>query len=311
MREAVGEGKPFFAMVNFIDPHRPFTGHIADIPAAPLGPDDIEPFGFLGLDTPAVREEVAGYYNCVGRFDVGLGLLLEELRQAGQSENTLVLVVGDQGPPFARSTTTCYEVGLRIPFIVSWPGRVQAGMVREELISTVDILPTVCAAAGVATPSGLPGKSLLGLARGKSVPWREAVGAEFTAHAPAHYFPRRSMRDGRYHLIVNLLTDRPNPVTSVDGGSEWAASQDASLDGSAIRKVYDRYHEPPAVELYDLQSDPYEFNNLAGQEQYKDIEERLMGQLRQWQRQTDDPLADAANLAALTAYYDGLPRRRK
>ena len=96
-------------------------------------------------------------------------MLLERLAKSGKSENTLVIYIGDHGAQFSRGKATCYEGGLRIPFIVRWPGTVRAGLVRENLVSTIDILPTILDAVGVDNMRSLPGMSLLPLARGEDV----------------------------------------------------------------------------------------------------------------------------------------------
>ena len=289
---------PFFLMVNYFDPHRPLVDQVEGIPERPLTPEEAKPFDFLGLDTPKVRQEVAGYYNCAARVDAGVGLLLDALEKSGHADDTLVIFIGDHGPPFTRGKTTCYEAGLRIPFIVRWPGRAQAGHVSRALVSTVDILPTAMAAAGLDAPPGLAGRSLAPLLQGAAVYWRDTLCAEYNTHHAGGYYPRRSIRDERYKLIVNLLPDRPNPILGVDGCAAWPASRDDRLEGTPIRAVYDRHQRPPAEELYDLQADPVEFHNLAGKPEYAAVQEKLRAALQAWREETSDPLLDPEKLAA-------------
>ncbi len=298
---------PFFLMVNYFDPHRPYddTGQIRGIPESPLGPDDVRPFPFLGLDTSRVRQETAAYYNAVRRVDAGVGLLLERLEQAGGVGNTLVLFLGDHGPPFTRAKTTCYEAGLRVPFLLRWPGHGEPGTTSDTLVSTVDILPTLLAAAGIEPPE-TAGQSLLPWLTAGPPAGREVLCAEHTAHGPANYFPRRSIRGQRYKLILNLLAGRPNPVKGVDGCAAWQASRNPALEGSEIRGVYDTYHAPPAVELYDLEEDPNEFHNLAGRPEVAEVQARLLSQLEAWRRETNDPLLAPETLDALTKKHDAM-----
>jgi N-sulfoglucosamine sulfohydrolase len=98
----------------------------------------------------------------------GTGLLLEQLEQAGKADDTLVIYIGDHGAQFSRGKATCYEGGLRIPMIVRWPGQVKSGVVRDELVSTIDILPTVIQAISLPARTSLPGQSLLPLTADKS-----------------------------------------------------------------------------------------------------------------------------------------------
>jgi len=296
--------EPFFLMVNYMDPHRPLVNQSAGVPETPFGPDDVEPFPFLGLDTPKVREEVAGYYNCAARADVGVGLLLAELAKTGHADDTLVVFLGDNGPPFTRGKTTCYEAGLRTPLLVRWPGRAAGGLVRQELVSTVDLLPTFLAAAGLEPLEGLAGESLSGLLAGEKGRWRETLCCEYSAHHPGGWFPRRSIRDSRYKLILNLLDTRPNPIKGVDGCAAWKASQAPELEGTPVREVFDRHGAPPPVELYDLHTDPVEFHNLAGKAEYREVEERLGARLQAWREETKDPLLDPEEVASLTRKCD-------
>ncbi len=297
---------PFFLMVNYFDPHRPYVNQDKGLPAEPVTGEEAKPFSFLGLDTPKIRKEVAGYYNSISRADTGLGMLLRELAAAGKAENTVVIFLGDHGPPFTRGKTTCYEAGLHIPLIVRWPGRAKASHVTDALVSTVDLLPTVLAAAGLPAPKSTAGKSLAELLEGKTPNWRGTLCAEFNSHGVKSYFPRRSIRDDRYKLILNLLQDRPNPSKGVDGCAAWKAAQDPVYDGTPVRVLYDHYDNPRRVELYDLQEDPDEFKNLAGDTAYADIEKRLLGQLQAWREETSDPLLDADTLAKLTDLHDKL-----
>ena len=110
----------------------------------------------------------------------------------------------------------------------------------------------------------------------------------------------RSVRDGRYKLIENLLTDRPNPARGVDGCAAWAASQKSEYDGTDVRRAYDTYRRPPSLELYDLEQDPHEFHNLAEVPEYKGTLQRLKARLDAWRAATDDPLLAPEALAELT-----------
>ncbi len=296
--------QPFFLMVNFVDPHRPFHPQVEGLPKQPHTAELTTPFGFLGLDTPKVRAEVAGYYNGAERVDHGVGLVRAALRQAGHADDTVVIFVGDHGPPFTRGKTTCNEAALRIPYLVSWPDNQRAGRVCESLVSTVDILPTCCAAAGLPAPDGLAGRSLAPLLQGDSSGWRDCLGGEYNAHGPLNWFPRRALTDGRYKLIQNLLRDRPNPVLGVDGCVAWAASREPQFDGTPVRDVYDRHRRPPAEEFFDLGNDPYEFVDLSDSPAHASALSRLRDSLGRWRQQTADPLLDPDELLRQTAAHD-------
>jgi len=301
-----GDG-PSFLMVNYMDPHRPLIDQIEGIPEKPLTPDEVEPFPFLGIDTPKVRQEVAAYHNCNTRADVGVGMLLEKLEAAGLAENTLVIFIGDHGPPFTRGKTSCYESGVHIPFIVRWPGRIREGERFDALTSTVDILPTVCEAAGIEKPEGLAGHSILPHASTFTTYLqrvRETLATEYCSHHEGGFFPRRAIRDRRYKLIHNLLPERGNPIKNVDGCAAFKESQAPQFDGTHARRAMETHANPPEFELYDLQADPVEFHNLADSPKHQGALRRMQGELMAWRKETDDPLLDEEKLAALVRWHD-------
>ena len=290
-------GEPFFLMVNYFAPHRPYNEKRRQgkgVPRDPYDADDVEPFPFLGVDSPKLRQNVAGYYNCMARLDTGVGMLMERLKQEGLAEDTLVLFVGDHGPPFSRAKTTCYEAGLRVPFIVRWPGHTGEGLDRNELVSTVDMLPTFVEAAGLHPLGHVAGRSMCELFGGTSADWREYLPGEYNSHTPCHFYPRRAIRDDRYKLIVNLMSGQQNPVSGP--GIAARVARQKRYDGTRIREVYDRFMNPPRVELYDLEEDPHEFENLAGRPEYAQVEQRLKKALADWRRETDDPYLDAERM---------------
>jgi N-sulfoglucosamine sulfohydrolase len=275
------------------------------------------------LDSPALREKIAGYYTNLKRFDIGVGWLLEALEASGKGQDTLVLLTSDQGPPFARSKTTVYEAGLRVPLLARWPGQLPSGKVVEGLVTLVDLFPTL---EEVATPSPasisgegeagqvraengspiLAGRSLLPLVTETGAEWRRYLFAEFTSHGVQTYYPRRSVRDERYKLILNLLAPRGNPARSMDGNDSWQVSRDSRYEGTPVREAFDRYANPPRIELYDLAQDPNEFVNLAESSEMAGIRQRLMDALKRWREETRDPLLSDSYLAKLTAHHDRL-----
>ena len=299
--------RPFFLMANFGDAHKVgsrYPVQVMGLPEHPVGPDDIRMFPEHGeIDTPEVREEVAGYYNAVQRVDVGVGLLLDVLEKTGKAENTLVIFIGDHGPPISRGKTTTYEFGLKIPFLVRWPGRARPGVRQQALISTVDILPTCLTAALGATPRPMAGRSLAPLLGGETDGWRQTLCAEWTTHGPG-FTPQRCIRDERYKLILNLRLDQPKPGLGVDGSKVRNAIQDPKWAGTEAKGVFDLLEHPVPVELYDLEKDPIEYHNLADDPAYQGVKDRLMQQLQAWREETHDPLLDPAYFEAIKQHHD-------
>jgi len=290
------QDSPFFMMFNAIDPHRPFSDQLSGIPEKPLTADDVSAMPFLGIDNEALRKDTAAYHNSVTRADYALGALVAALRKIGKYENTLIIAIGDNGPPFTRGKTTCYEAGLRTPFIAAWGQNLPRGCVRNELVSTVDILPTILDAAGVELPADLPGRSLIPLIK-DNIPWRQYLCGEYTTHSRNAYFPRRAVRDKRYKLIRNYR-DTGNPLSGVDGCPAYNMVMRSDDVPEHIKDAYKTYKSPPQYEFYDLDADPYEFRNLIAVAGYQSHIERLNNALQQWQKDTSDDNPD---------YEDHLP----
>ena len=295
---------PFFLMVNYFDPHVQLIPQVEGIPATPYTPEQVQAFPFQRVDTPTERERIANYYSCVERLDAGIGMLLETLTKAGKAANTLVIFLGDHGPPFVRAKTSCYEAGLKVPFLVRWPDQ-PAGKF-SGLVNANDIVPTVLEAAQIPVPANLPGSSLRSVINTEPFVERPYLFGEFTAHAPSLFYPVRSVRDERYKLIVNYLSDQPFPATGVDGDPAWKEAQQEKFADTPVEEVFDRYLHRPRLELYDLHNDPQEFINLAEEPTQQAVVRRLQQALTQWQQQTDDPLLDSAAFARLVRVHQDI-----
>jgi N-sulfoglucosamine sulfohydrolase len=257
-------GQPFFSYVNYFDPHGPYTPDVRQVeglPETPMDPEKVTPLPLRAPRPEAYRRITAVIYDCIARVDVGTGMLLDELAAAGCADNTLVIFIGDNGAVVYRGKCTSYEPGVQVPLLVRWPGRVQAAQVRDELVSAVDLMPTILKAAGVTIPEGLAGRPLQPLFEpAPAKAWREYLFTEGNFHTANMYRPQRTVRDDRFKLLLNL---------------QPSSDQDA-------------------VELFDLRDDPGETKNLAAVAAYSDQRERLEAALQQWREQTGDPLLDAA-----------------
>lgn len=300
MAELAGEflqragDKPFFLYVNYFDPHRPYdaeANQCKGLPEKPYSASDVVPFGFLG--DAASLSEVVAYYNCVNRMDAGLGMLFDQLKKAGKYDNTLIVFLSDNGPDFTRAKTTCYEAGLQVPFVVKWPGTSVAGLQCDDFVSEVDIVPTILDAVGAACPL-VAGRSLRSVLQGDTPKdWRKDLFAEYTSHAEIHFYPRRSIRAGNLKLIHNLDAVRKNPV------NRRGIDRLAGLKDESLRTAFETALHPPEWELYNLDKDPYEWVNLAGNPEYAAALNKLRDMLQGWQKKTVDPLLDPAELQRL------------
>lgn len=294
MEEFLGQAgdKPIFLNMSYTDPHRPFMTQHAGSPAKPMKESEGKLLPFMkGLErVEGLLQDVVGYYNGIRRVDDCVGAALDTLKKHGRLENTVIVVIGDHGAPFARGKVTCYNPGMRIPFIVKWPDVAKAGSSSKALVSTLDLLPTFLEVAGAEVPSNLPGKPLKKAVANPEARVREYMFGEFGAHLPADYYPRRTVRSERYQLIENLESPKPNPTPGVEGYIEREAVKVEGLVDNPALEAVKEYVAPPKFELYDLQEDPENYHNLADKPELKDIQDELKAELDKWRKETDDPL---------------------
>ena len=308
--------QPFFMWVGLQDPHRWLVGggfpdQVLGSPIKLVNPQKITPFEFLGVDSSELRHDVASYLNSVKRMDEGVGKILNAVRELSHSQdrNTIVIFLSDHGPPYDRAKTTNYEAGLRIPLIFSSTNIDLIPGFRNELVSTVDIFPTILELAGIDSSTDLPGHSLVPLLQNnKPVEWRTHIYAEFNAHG-ALFVPGRSIRGDQFKLIMNLIPNTPSrepPSSPKTARGDQLPSVAAMSQGSGspeIRKVYERFYSPPKFELYDLTADPNEFINLAYDPSFQDEVTILSRRLEKFRMTIRDPLLEPDILNGLPQAY--------
>ena len=278
-------GKPFFLQLCSTDPHRPLTTQ---------GPERHDP-AKLKLpahypDTPLVRKDFAAYYDEIAHFDGFFGEVMAELDRRGLSENTLVAFMGDNGCSQFRGKGTLYEFGIHVPLIVRWPGTVKPGASNSALVSGEDLAPTFLEAAGLPVPREMTGKSFLKLLRGESFEGRMFVFAERGAHGSslpgtsAGFDLARVVVGKTHKLIYNALGELPYAPVDFGGEPFWkeiVRMHEEKKLASDLAPLYFAPHRP-MFELFDLQSDPSELKNLAGQPGSAAIEKQLKAALQEW-----------------------------
>ncbi|HOF40230.1 MAG TPA: sulfatase [Candidatus Hydrogenedentes bacterium] len=278
-------GKPFFLYFCTVQPHRPFPREGAD----PVAPEEVVVPPFLP-DTPECREELAQYYGSVQTADAGLLRLLDILEDTGRSKDTLVIYVSDNGIAFPGAKTTLYEPGINIPCVVRDPFAGTTGISTDAMITWADIAPTILDFAGVdAGEKQMHGRSFLPVLRGEPASGWDEIYASHTFHEVTMYYPMRAVRERRYKLIWNIAHGLAYPFASdLYQSATWQAVLRRGDAYYGKRKVSAYVHRP-AFELYDLETDPDEVNNLAGDPAHAETLERLKRKLRAFQERTDDP----------------------
>ncbi|MCD0460913.1 sulfatase family protein [Roseiconus lacunae] len=277
---------PFCLLACSNEPHSPWNK--GDSSRYPV--DEIKLPPYL-VDTPVVRENFARYLAEITYFDNQVGQILERLEHHGLTENTVVMVVSEQGNSFPFAKWTCYSSGLQSAMVVRWPGKIQAGSTSDAMVEYVDITPTFIEAAGLPAQENLDGKSFLPVLRGEAKRHKTHSYGLMTTRgiiAGSDLFAIRTVRDDRYRLIWNLNHDATftNACTEADyfrSMQRFANSGDANA-----KELVDRYMHRPEYELFDCQADPLEMNNLAQDPAYAEHVERLKSTLLAWMEEQGD-----------------------
>ncbi len=247
-------------------------------------------------DHPVVREEWARYLNTTSLMDVHVGRILRQLEDEGTLEDTVILFFADNGRLEARGIHWCYDSGLHVPMIIRWPAnfpappQIRPGAVNEEVVSILDVTATTLRIAGIDLPGGMHSRNLLG--QDADPPRTYAFSArDRVDETQAHV---RSVRDKRYRYIRNSPPHAN--VSSLNRYKEKCflvmpllrqLHADGKLSGPPLALMADR---APEEELYDIEADPYEIENLAGSDQpeHRLALARLRAALDTWIIETGD-----------------------
>ena len=267
LRDPARGEQPFALCVGFVAPHFPFIvpepyfsmyypehadlpgdppGHIQDLPAAALRLRQM--FGFDGYTDDEVRRARAAYYGLITYLDEKIGRLLDALAEHGLAENTVVIHTSDHGESLGEHglwrKMNFYEQAARVPLQISWPGNIRGGQRFPGAVSTVDVTATILDIAGVEAESVSllrpDGDSVLPLMRGTTTTWKDEAFTEHLAHGTDR--ARAMIRQGAWKLCYS-------------------------------------HGDPPENELYDLESDPGEFTNLAGLPDHQQVQARLVSRV--------------------------------
>jgi N-sulfoglucosamine sulfohydrolase len=305
----VGE-RPFAALVNLKDPHRPFdedrfVDQVDGPPPSAHDPEEVWVPGCL-WDTPETRRELADYHGALQRLDETVGRVLRLLDESGRAPDTLVVFTSDNGMPFPYAKATLYEAGINLPFVVRWPGVVAAGGRSQALVSLLDVLPTALELFGL-PPGELNGHSLLPLLRGEVESVREEWFAMHTSQKIGEDYPSRSLRAGDVKYIRNLAPEATFKITGFKSSRTWQSwleLVDSDDPPPGLAAHMDRLLHRPAEELYDLASDPFERTNLLGTPAREERHADDLARMRATLAEQMQAFGDEAGLAAVAASTD-------
>ena len=239
-------------------------------------------------DTPEVRQDWAQYYDNIATMDAWAGRMLTELEEAGLANDTIVFFYGDHGPGMPRCKRWPYNSGLQVPLIVSIPPKFahlapndyKAGGKSDRLVSFVDLAPTLMSLVGVNPPAWMQGHAFLGPHAAEPQPYVYG----FRGRMDERYDMVRTVRDRRYVYIRNYMPHLiygqhvaymfETPTTQV-----WKRLFD---QGKLTPAQSHFWQKKPPEELYDLENDPDEVNNLAGSPAHREILERMRKAEQEW-----------------------------
>lgn len=291
------KGAPFCFWFGAQEPHRDYEKGYGLKSGKKL--EDVVVPPFLP-DTPEVRSDLLDYLTEIEWFDRHLERILKTLEEAGELDDTLVIVTGDNGMSFPRAKANCYEYGIHVPLAIGWPRRAKGGREVETLVGFVDLTATILEAAGV-RQEGLVGRSVLGVVTGEDSAPRDRVFAGRERHSSSRHenlgYPIRAIRTPGYLYVRNFAPDRwPAGDPRTEGGRPHGAYHD--IDGcptleAMVARQDDLFRlavaRRPAEELFDVKADPACLRNLAADPAHAEARARLWAELEKELKATGDP----------------------
>jgi len=310
------KNQPFCFWLGSHFPHRPYVA--GDGEKHGMDPSKVAVPPYLP-DNAAVRRDICDYFQAVQNFDQQAGEAIAALEKAGELDNTLIVMTGDNGWPFPRCKATCYATGTHQPLVVRWGARVKGGRTVDDFVSLADLAPTFLEAAGLVPPPDMTAHSFLNvLLSGKSgrvEPSRDHVLTGMERHAmdartdgDLHGvgYPMRTILTADFQYIRNFHATRwpagdppPGVVPGFDALARNTRAGYADVDAGLAkawlvthpddRAFPQAFAKRPDRELYDLRKDPYELHNLAADPAHAATAEALDARLMAELKATADP----------------------
>ena len=295
-------GQPFFGQVNL------FRTHQSQYGLRKVGAKDSQPAPFVHdpakihlpaymPDTPAAREIWAEYHDRISEMDAHFGALLKRLDDDGLAEDTIVFFFGDNGHGVPSGKVWLWDQGPHVPLMVRIPKKWvhlatgKPGTVTDRLVSFLDFAPTALTLAGVNTPAWMQGSPFLGTQPG---PARQYVHAARDFHDSADFDTSRMVRDSRFHYIRNFMPQQGWDAILYSWEQapyyleQWRQLALAGQLKADTRAACFFRRTKPVEELYDMEKDPSQFQNLAGTPDHQKDLERMRGECERWMVENRD-----------------------
>ncbi len=320
--EKLEKDQPFAYWFGPTNVHRKWTKG-SGLKLWDINPDDLKGKmpAFLP-DVHDVREDLADYLGEIAAFDAGLGIMIEELKKAGEYENTIIVVSGDHGPPgFPHGKCNLYDFGTQVCLTIAGPG-VKGGRVVNDFVCLPDLAPTFLEAGDVKVPEVMSARSLWNVLKSDKEGWvdpkRDAniTGRERHVHMAreGHLpYPQRAIRTKDFQFVINFRPDRyplgdpyklgeaDEPTFQVMERSTFVTLPDedagptkawivSNRKDPKVKFYYDHaYGKRPREELYDINKDPDQMKNVAGDPEYAAVVKKLRNRLMNYLKDNGDP----------------------
>lgn len=278
------KGKSFFSIFNFFITHESQLFDRNDSLLVPENDVSVPP---IYPDTKTVRHDMAQLFTNIERMDQQVGELMAMLKEDGLYDNTIIFFYSDHGGALPWMKREILERGTHVPFIVRFPGAKDAGTIKDDLINGVDFAPTVLSLAGVTIPAYIQGQAFLGSQKAKKS--RKYVYAA-RDRMDERYDRVRMVRDKQFRYLYNYMPEKPyyqdiSYRLQIPMMKELLQlKEEGKLDSTQMSW----FGTKPVEELYDVENDPYELHNLAGDPKYKSKLMELRTAFQNWTKKVGD-----------------------
>lgn len=278
LKSAEKSDQPYYCVVNIADPHKPFfndpqskeKGFDKFKPSKIYTYNDVKVPEFLP-ETPEIKQQVLNYVNSVRRGDDCIGEVLRVLNTSKNMENTIVVLLSDHGMPFPYAKSTVYQNGLKTPMIVSWPKQISAKEENDQLVSAIDIAPTLLDIAGIEKPAYMSGTSFYQVLNTVS-PQDETpyVFGQYDENAGGVPRPSRTAISKQYGYVFNpWATGNYKFISASTHQPAYKQMRRMADVNEDIKKRFNFWIYRTVEEFYDYQNDPNAMHNLIDHPDYQ------------------------------------------
>lgn len=299
-RGRTDQSKPFFAIFNLTlthescinskEKHQRVTADLPEKLRSDQSKLELPPYF---PDTEKVRELYARHYDNISMMDIRVGEILAQLEEDGLADNTIVVFFSDHGTGVPRHKRWLYDSGIKVPLIVKSPERYQTlmrgkpGSVNDEIVCFIDLAPTVLNLAKIRVPDNMQGRAFLG----NNLKPERAYAYAARDRMDERYDMQRAVRSKQFKYISYYESYKPYTQymnTPEQGEIMQEIRKAQSLGTLPIAGAHIVAHRKANEELFDLENDPYELNNLAGNPNFQDVLVEMRDAHARWSDNTKD-----------------------